>query len=532
MRRTLVAAVVAVATALTVGPGPLAAADDAFDAPVVEPAPAASGASAEQQADEALATVSRLLSGPGAQRAGAVQTSDLTLAMRDLYVALPRLDADERDQALDLMARPTDGANDRNGDGYAVPSTARCGGNFCVHYVTSTADAPPSESWVGYTLKQMNKVWKTEVKRLGYRKPLSDAPLGPGNGGNAKFDIYLKDLGSRALYGYCVPEAGLRGSKYKFRAISYCVLDNDFATAQFGTAPKPTLQVTAAHEFFHAVQFSYDYGEDRWFMESTATWAEERFADGVNDNRQYLPASQVAAPWAPLDTFAGSEGSNQYGNWVFWEYLSQRFGQSFVRKVWESTAPHGKRNSYAIATVKKQLKRRGGFEKVYADFAAGNAFPAKSYKEGRSWPSPALAGNAVLSKAKSARSVKGTVQVAHLASAHVRVRPDKSLGSKRWRLKVKIDAPARATSPVAVVTVQSKGGKLTTKTVRLNRKGNGKVKVPFSRKKVRSVTVTAVNASTRFGGCYSQDSVIPQYSCSGVARDDASLFALKLSATK
>jgi hypothetical protein len=35
------------------------------------------------------------------------------------------------------------------------------------------------------------------------------------------------------------------------------------------------LKVTAAHEFFHAVQFAYDIGEDGWLMESTATWMEE-----------------------------------------------------------------------------------------------------------------------------------------------------------------------------------------------------------------------------------------------------------------
>ena len=55
-------------------------------------------------------------------------------------------------------------------------------------------------------------------------------------------------------------------------------------------------QVTAAHEFFHAIQFAYDYGEDAWMLEATATWMEERVFDKVNDNRQYLPAGQVADP--------------------------------------------------------------------------------------------------------------------------------------------------------------------------------------------------------------------------------------------
>ena len=83
---------------------------------------------------------------------------------------------------------------------------------------------------------------------------------------------------------------------HKWLASGYCVLDNDFAEAQYGAPPMHSLRVTAAHEFFHAVQFAYDYGEDPWLMEATATWMEERVADDVNDNRQYLPYGQVGAP--------------------------------------------------------------------------------------------------------------------------------------------------------------------------------------------------------------------------------------------
>ena len=48
------------------------------------------------------------------------------------------------------------------------------------------------------------------------------------------------------------------------------------------------LQVTAAHEYFHLVQFGYDINEDGWIMESTATWAEDEVFDSINDNAQYL----------------------------------------------------------------------------------------------------------------------------------------------------------------------------------------------------------------------------------------------------
>ena len=61
-------------------------------------------------------------------------------------------------------------------------------------------------------------------------------------------------------------------------------------------------------------------------MESTATWMEERVADDVDDNRQYLQYSQLQAPFVPLDAFSSTYGF-QYGNWIFWEYLTQKYSQ-------------------------------------------------------------------------------------------------------------------------------------------------------------------------------------------------------------
>ena len=131
----------------------------------------------------------------------------------------------------------------------------------------------------------------------------------------------VKELGARGIYGYCTPERKIKGRKWL--AWGYCVLDNDFAEAQYGAPPMHSLRVTAAHEFFHAVQFAYDYAEDSWFMEATATWMEERVFDDVNDNRRYLPAGQLGVPGRPLDIFEDF-GAAQYGNWVFFEYLSHR----------------------------------------------------------------------------------------------------------------------------------------------------------------------------------------------------------------
>ena len=49
------------------------------------------------------------------------------------------------------------------------------------------------------------------------------------------------------------------------------------------------LKVTIAHEFYHAIQFAYDVGEDIYFMEESSTWMEDMVCPEVNDNYNYLP---------------------------------------------------------------------------------------------------------------------------------------------------------------------------------------------------------------------------------------------------
>ena len=125
------------------------------------------------------------------------------MALRDLFVARQDLSGPARLTANRILARPTS-PNDPNGDSYRAPSRKTCGPHVCVHWVSKTVDAPPSRAWVDVTLNTMEAVWKREVGGLGYRKPASDGT----RGGNAKLDVYLKDVGDQGYYGYCTTERG------------------------------------------------------------------------------------------------------------------------------------------------------------------------------------------------------------------------------------------------------------------------------------------------------------------------------------
>jgi len=464
----------------------------------------------------ALDTAGRVLAGD------ALPTDpSATLALRDLWVARPDLAGEEAVEATALLARPTDGTADPFGNGYTVPSTSQCGAHVCVHYVPTTADAPPSVEWAALTLSTMENVYEREVNQLGYRAPRADGSAG----GDGKLDVYLKDLGT-GLYGYCAAEYRKKGRT----ASGFCVLDNDYSPAQFPSqTPENNLAVTAAHEFFHAVQYSYDYNEDPWMMESTATWMEEQVADDVNDNRQYLRYSQLQAPYVPLDAFSSTYGF-QYGNWIFWEYLTERFGTRFVKRAWESAGSlrrHGGR--YSIEAIQSVLRRKKkSFTDVYADFAAANVTPSQHYAEAAGVPefaNPKVLADVTLSRAEKKHSQRAKLD--HLSADAMHVRPGAGLRNKLWRLRVSVRGPGRSSSPAARLILHKTDGTIGTRKVKFDRRGRAQALVPFSSTRIAAVTVSFANVSTRFRCGTGTD-----FACHGEARDDNEKFAIVAKAVK
>lgn len=504
MRLRLPAVLLAVsATALSslVLTGPFAAAS-AGDTPSPGSEPAAA---------RALSRAERVAEDSG--RAG----RDLTTALATLRLSLDDLSTADRRRAETLLARPTDHP-DPDGFGYTVAEAAPlCDASFCVHYVPTTGDAPPAADanangvpdQVEGTLNLLEQVLAYETG-LGYRPPPTDGT----RGGDGRFDVYLSNIGAVGLYGFCAPETPVAGAKYRYNG--YCVLDNDYV--DFPGAPYNSLVVTAAHEFFHAIQFGYDASEDPWFLEATATWMEEQFADPINDNLQFVPAGQVRRNRIPLDYFAQGSGAH-YGNWVFFQLMSERYGVDVVRDAWNrvDTAP-GAPDDFSTQAIDRVLRDRGSsMATFYADFAAANTAPARYYSEGAGF-GHAPVKKIALSKKKRKTSFATTLH--HLTNRNVSYVPSRKL--KRATLKLHFDLPSRSTGARAVVTTTAKDGSVTTKRVRLNGKGNGGLKVKFGSTRVRSVTVSLANASIRVRQCWQGTS----FACQGTPKDDRLKFKL------
>ena len=445
-------------------------------------------ASREVRAKKALRVAQAALS----PRTDPGQRPDATLALRKLWLlrdALPRLDKGAADV---LFRRPPSNASD-----CSSPSA-------CIHWTTSES----STEWATFVRDTITNVAQTYLA-AGYRAPKPDR----NRGGDSKIDIYIQNL-DPGLYGYCTTDQRVRGPKFDVWA--YCVVDNDYSGFPNNT-PQQNLQVTAAHEFFHAVHFAYDIAEDPWFLEATATWAEDELYDDVNDNRQYLRISPITRPKTSMDKFGGIY---HYGTWSFIRYLTERYPAeqggmpTLVLKMLEnadsSKAP--RRNRYSTQAIDKTLrKEKTTIQEAFARFSDANRRTHTEYSEGaaNNYPVKKLSGEKKLGK--KGASKRFSARLNHLASATYRF-TSKGLGSKKYKLRLSFDMAPKSAGSRAVVSIYKTDGGVKSKLVKLSRRGNAAMKIKFASDKVSAVEVTLVNASTRYRQCYNRPT---PFACSG-----------------
>ncbi|MFC5177846.1 MXAN_6640 family putative metalloprotease [Nocardioides taihuensis] len=480
--------------ALVAGAGPAAQAADRPDVPT--------------PAQQALARAQALFDGtPATDRSGGAASgpADATLALRDLWALRGQLTGADRAAADALLARP-------------AAKRKACTPRICVHWTPSEVSKKDGDKngrpdYVDKVIGNVDGVHRHYVK-AGYRAPKSDH----GRGGNNKTDIYLRDVGQFGLYGYCDSDAKYFPSPSNHSVWAFCVLDNDYKSSQFPqNTPLENLQVTAAHEYYHAVQFAYDFLEDDWFMEASAAWAEDEVYDAVNDNKQYLASSPLTQPDIPLDSAADIE---VYGGWIWFRYLTEKNPSLkggmpvLLLRIWQAADSVGSgTDRYGVQAIQKVLNGKGSsLRDEFARFSAANLFAQTAYDEGtaQAYPEVTPDFNAGLSDGQ-ASSPSGTLD--HLTAATLRFRTQGTTSGAT--LAVSINLPDTTRGSAAVVTVNGNDGSHTPELVALDANGNADTEVAFGDDVVTSVDVTLVNASTRF-----RCNQGTNFSCNGTPQDD------------
>ena len=229
-------------------------------------------------------------------------------------------------------------------------------GYFRFHYTTSGTHAVDSTDADGNNvpdyIDQMANVFAhvatVQLDSIGYAEPPSDGwlPVTYDNGGSSHYDIYVRNIASNT-FGYAQSEyfANNTGNNEhttvtEVNALtSLMAMRNNYTgfyapNNQYGaTSELEAVQLTAAHEYQHAVQFGYDGYEKTWLFEATATQMEEQIYDGINDCHTWLP-SWFAEPQKSID----HPSEHWYGSFILPQYIFEHFGGSLtLKRIWEKS---------------------------------------------------------------------------------------------------------------------------------------------------------------------------------------------------
>lgn len=242
------------------------------------------------------------------QQAAKIETDPQLSVSNQVRAELDRLLAPEDATVCDQE----DGPNNTNSANFHVNYGVIGGGLTITDYTTA-----------------LETSFSTEVTSYGWAMP----PLCTGGtcADNPwdRYPVQIAGLGG-GLLGYVLypggSYTGLIGDNpntvaTETDAHATCMVLND----DYGVFPAGALNVTAAHEFSHAIQFGTgDPGaeEDPMWYESTSNYIEDDIFDAVNINYYDL--------YPVFTSCLGEYSGNEYGNWLFFRYAAEHTGGTNV----------------------------------------------------------------------------------------------------------------------------------------------------------------------------------------------------------
>lgn len=271
-------------------------------------------------------------------------------------------------------------------------------GHFKIHYNTtgrdivyqSSVDNSPGDGhpdFINRIGQYLEYAYTLMVDSLNYLPPPNDM----GAGGDDRYDVYLKARTN--IYGLTQPESPSIQYSGHHAYTSYMEMHPNYDN--FPRSPDASAKVTAAHEFFHAIQLGYNarYVENRniWFMEISSTWMEEIAWPEVNDYFDYLPEF-FSTPWKSLTLF---NGAHEYGSVVWALFLSQRFNVELMHTIWNEAVNYDALNAIesGLESVNSSLRH------AFTEFTLWNYFtglgergdpPFPHYEDARFYPHVSL----------------------------------------------------------------------------------------------------------------------------------------------
>lgn len=229
----------------------------------------------------------------------------------------------------------------------------------------------------------------TVYDSLGYARP----PIAASDAG--RYGVYISNSSAGSgVYGYSMPESTVGNNPNttateNSATTSYMCMRSNYTG--FGSTPallQIAMEVTTAHEFFHAVQFGYETNNMTGFpMEMCATWGEDIVFSHDDDNWQYLsdifPTSDISIDYD--DDLDGTTIASYhwYAAWIFERYLSDRFGMDITKTFYENSV-----SSYWSTAMNNALVAKGStlvdaikdYNVAIALLTSSNTAPMSTYR--------------------------------------------------------------------------------------------------------------------------------------------------------
>lgn len=236
-------------------------------------------------------------------------------------------------------------------------------GRFWVHFDTVGTNAVPLvdknnngiPDYVDSVAYYADYVYTKEVVEFGFREPLNDSLAG----GSEAYDIYLHDIGDGdkkpdstgdrdwgGNYGMTMGESEVFIGSQVIRMSSLMVIDNNYSPQDSIRYPDGKVvqaykvygidgvKITLAHEFHHAIQYSYNVNDltSSELSEMSSVCMETLLFPEIKDYLQYV-RSLFRNPSEYI--FGVSTPENGYRYSIFLMMLNEKYGIEIVKSIWE-----------------------------------------------------------------------------------------------------------------------------------------------------------------------------------------------------
>ena len=242
--------------------------------------------------------------------------------------------------------------------------------HFRFHYTLSESSTHKVDN-IDYVIQMghvFEQVWLFFIDTLNFESPPTDPSYE-----NDLYDIYIENIPS---YYFGITYTSNYGSNLS-ECSSFIKMRNNYNAPQFNEHSElENIKVTAVHEFFHSIQFSYNCFERLWVMEASAVWSEDQLYNNINDLYRYLKS------WFSNSSLSiDNESNHMYGSFILFQYIDEHFGgPETIKKFWDYSKEYSSASKdISFQSLDSALDNEGiSFEETYHKMTIANKILSKS----------------------------------------------------------------------------------------------------------------------------------------------------------